>query len=178
MDITITGQGVDVTPAIRSYVENKMRKIPRIIQGVMDVHVTINVQKHLHVVDMKVNTRDGAFASHESTSDMYASINGGIDNLLKQMRRARKKSISKKGQRHMELDDLQFEPGNPEEQEDEEVQILREEMPVKPMSLEEARLQLRGADNPFLLFRNATTSELCLLYRRDDGNLGLIETNQ
>lgn len=179
MDITISGQGIDVTPAIRSYVENKLHKIPRIVPDVMDVHVKISVQKHLQIVDFGVKTRHDTFSAHASTTDMYASINEGVDNLLKQMRRARKKVQSVKGRRRMEINEMLPQSEDLEEEGHKgEVHIMREQMPVKPMSLEEAQLQLRGGDNDFILFRNSMTSELSLLYKRKDGNLGLIETNQ
>jgi putative sigma-54 modulation protein len=177
MEITITGKGIDITPAIRSYIENKLQKVYRIVSDIMDLTVTLSIQKHLQIVDFSVKTRSSLFTSHGSTTDMYASINEGIDNLLKQARRQMKKVKSHKGRNRAEITDLLPESEVEEEKSNEPV-IHRERMPVKPMSLEEASLQLRGGDTDFILFRNSTTSELNLIYKRKDGSLGLIETNQ
>ena len=178
MEITISGKSIDVTPALRSYIENKLQKINRIIQDVMDVHVTLSVQKHLQLVDFTVKTRNSIFTSHASTTDMYASINDGIDTMLKQARRQRKKTISRKGRGRMEISEMLPQESEEDSDSQQDSVIYRERMPVKPLSLEEARLQLKGADNDFLLFRNSTTSELSLIYVRKDGSIGLIETNQ
>lgn len=176
MEITITGKGFDVTPAIRSYIENKLQKVYRIVSDIMDLTVTLSIQKHLQIVDFSVKTRSSLFTSHGSTTDMYASINEGIDNLLKQARRQMKKVKSHKGRNRAEITDLV--PDEVEEENDGQPVIHKERMPVKPMSLEEASLQLRGGDDDFILFRNSTTSELNLIHRRKDGSIGLIETNQ
>jgi putative sigma-54 modulation protein len=144
----------------------------------MDVQVILGVQKHLQIVDFTIKTRHSVFTSSGSTTDMYASINEGLDNLLKQARRQRKKVRSVKGRKRMEITEML--PDYPEEKTDEPENepIHRERMPIKPMSLEEAVLQLKSAENEFLLFRNSTTSELNLIFKRKDGRLGLIETNQ
>jgi putative sigma-54 modulation protein len=178
MDVTISGKGIDVTPAIRSYIENKLKKVERIVPDVMDVQVILSVQKHLQIVDFTIKTRHSVFTSTGSTTDMYASINEGLDNLLKQAKRQRKKVQSVKGRKRMEITEMLPDYSEDTTEKPEDEPIHRERMPVKPMSLEEAVLQLKSAENGFLLFRNSTTSELSLIFRRKDGSLGLIETNQ
>lgn len=181
MDPTITGKGIEITPAIRSYVETKLGKVERFVQNIIDLNVTLSTEKHLINADFFVKTKNAQFASHGSTTDTFASINEGIDNLTKQIRRANKKIKSHKGRARKELQDIEpitdiavTEEG---EEVSEEKDIHRETMPIKPLSIEEARLQLRSADQGFILFRNATSSEINLLYRRKDGSLALVETN-
>lgn len=182
MDVIITGKSINVTPALRSYVENKLQRIFRIIKDVMDVHVTLSVQKHLQSVDITVKTRNSIFTSHGRTSDMYASINEGMDSLLRQAKRQNKKMKSHKGRKRGDITELIQESAVEIVEEDKSSNtppsILRESMSIKPLSLEEAMLQIEAAENGFLLFRNANTAELNLIYKRKDGKLGLIETSQ
>jgi putative sigma-54 modulation protein len=178
MEIMVTGKSIEITPALRSYIDSKLQRVYRIISGIMDVHVTLSVQKHLQLVDVTIKTRTSTFTSHGSTTDMYASINEGIDSLLKQARRQKRKVTSQRTRRRAEAGDIAS-LETPAEESGETfggVTLIRERMPIKPMSLEEAMLQLRGGDQDFILFQNATTSDLSLLFRRKDGNLGLIET--
>jgi len=174
MDATITGKGIEITPAIRSYVENKLGKIERFVQDIIDITITLSTEKHLINADFSLKTKTGLFTSHGSTTDTFASINEGIDNLVKQTRRSNKKIKSHKGRMRKELGDL--EPIS-EAVEEGSSELVREQMDVKPLSVEEARLQLRGAKTGFVLFRNATSGEINLIYKRKDGDLGLVETS-
>lgn len=182
MEATITGKGIDITPAIRSYIDNKMKKVFRLVPDVIDINITLSTEKHLINADFSVKTRQALFTSHGSTTDTFASINESLDNLIKQARRSNKKMKNRKGKKRMELDDLGFEAGSPdalldeEEEESSEPDIKKETMPIKPLSIEEAALQVRGSSSGFVLFRNALTEEVNLIYRRKDGSLGLIET--
>lgn len=182
MDATITGKGIEITPAIRSYVESKCQKVNRFVSDVIDFSVTLSTEKHLINADFSLKTSNALFTSHGSTTDTFASINEGLDNLIKQMRRSNKKVKTHKGKGRMELGDMEpitdFAVAGDDEQIDVAKQAIhREKIPIKPLSIEEAMLQLRGATDGFILFRNASTSEINLIYRKKDGSLGLIEAN-
>jgi putative sigma-54 modulation protein len=184
MEATITGKGIDITPAIRSYIDNKLKKVHRIVPDLIDMTITLSTEKHLINADFSVKTNTSLFTSHGSTTDTFASINEALDNLLKQARRSNKKVKNKKGRNRLELDDLSSDFEMDETDDDDidtetsNADIEREKMPIKPLSIEEARLQIRSSSNGFILFRNATTSEINLLYKRKDGSLGLVETDQ
>jgi putative sigma-54 modulation protein len=185
MDTAIGGKGIEITPALRSFTENKLKKLERVFEGVMDVHVTLSVQKYLQIADLTLKTRHGGFSATAQTTDMYASINDAIDNLVKQARRQSKRYKDRKGQRRAPHNKAWEEPMPlpPEEPEEEGEaaesaagpQLRIERTPLKPMSVEEAMLQVRASDNGFIVFRNAITEELNVIYLRQDGDLGLIE---
>jgi putative sigma-54 modulation protein len=179
MEITITGKGIEITPALRSYTESKLKKLNRLISSAMDVHATLSVQRYLQIVDLSIKTRNGGFSARGQTTDMYASINEAVDNLLKQARRQSRRIKSHKGRRRPERAEVMEELVVAEEETAEEGQepntVIRERVSVKPLSLEEAILQMRAADGEFLVFRNAANSELNIVYRRKDGSFGLIE---
>lgn len=179
MEINIAGKGIEVTPALRSYTESKLKKLSRFLSANIDVHATLSVQKYLQVVDLSIKTRNGGFSARGQTTDMYASINEAVDNLVKQVRRQSRRIRSHKGRQRPERSEVWEEEIPVEELEgampDGSLGLKRERIPVKPMSLEEALLRIQSAENDFLVFRNATTSELNIVYRRKDGHLGLIE---
>jgi putative sigma-54 modulation protein len=179
MDITITGKGIEITPALRSYTESKLRKLNRLTTTAMDVHATLSVQRYLQIVDLSVKTRNGGFSARGQTTDMYASINEAVDNLIKQARRQSRRIKSHKGRRRPERAEVMEELVVAEQKSPGEGQepytVVRERASVKPLSLEEAVLQMRAAESDFLVFRNAANSELNIVYRRKDGSFGLIE---
>ena len=178
METVIGGKGIEITPALRSFTENKLKKLDRVFNGVMDVHVTLSVQKYLQIADLTVKTRSGGFSATAQTTDMYASINDAIDNLVKQARRQKKRVKSRKGPKRGEKTGAWQAPEEPLPEgarSEAEPRLRRERLPVKPMSVEEAMLQVRAADEGFIVFRNAVSDELNVIYRRKDGDIGLIE---
>jgi putative sigma-54 modulation protein len=186
METAIGGKGIEITPALRSFTENKLKKLERLFDDVMDVHVTLSVQKYLQIADLTIKTRRGGFSATAQTTDMYASINDAIDNLVKQARRQNQRSKSRKGQRRGQrgkgweeaLPQVSVLEEEAEEQETEVgggPQLRIERIPMKPMSIEEAMLQVRASDNGFIVFRNSATEELNVIYMRKDGDIGLIE---
>lgn len=178
MEISISGKGIEITPALRSFAESKLKKLTRLTSSAMDVHVTLSVQRYLQIADLSVKTRNGGFSARGQTTDMYASINEAVDNLIKQTRRQSRRIKSHKGRKRPERSEVWEEPPLEEEiaeSTEPPFKLLRERVSVKPKSLEEALLQIRSAENDFLVFRNSATSDLNILYRRKDGNYGLIE---
>lgn len=87
MQIDITGHHVDVTPALRAYVTEKMQKLVRHFDQVISIHVILNVEKLQHLAEATVNAGGRQLFATESASDMYASIDGLIDKLDRQVRR-------------------------------------------------------------------------------------------
>lgn len=181
MEAVITGKGVEITPALRSYTESKLNKLDRIVSDVMDVHVTLGVQKYLQIAELTVKTRNGGFSASAQTTDMFASINEAIDNLARQARRQNKRIKSKKGHRRPARTDVWEAPEPLEAGEqiaNSSAKLRRKRVPIKPMSVEEAALQVRSADEGFLVFRNASSNNLNIVHRRDDGDIDLIEPGE
>lgn len=176
MDIVFSGKGISINPAIRSYTENKLGKLTRLVSDIIDIQVTLSVQKYLQIVDITVKSSNGGFTAAAQTTDMYASVNEAVDNLLKQVRRSSRRAKSHKGRRRPDRAEVWEEtsteaagetPAGPK--------VLVERLPVKPMSVEEATMQISASENNFIVFRNSTGNALNILYRRRDGDLGLIE---
>ncbi len=178
METVFTGKGIEITPAIRSFTENKLNKLTRMIGEVMSVHVTLGAQKYLQIVEFTVKTRNGGFSASAQTTDMYASINEALDNVVRQAQRQKQRRKSKKSRTRPSRQEAWEEPVPGEaakEATGPAPRLRRERVPVKPLSLEEAALQIRGSERNFLVFRNAASNELNVIYRRADGEIGLIE---
>jgi len=161
METVIGGKGIEITPALRSFTENKLKKLDRVFNGVMDVHVTLSVQKYLQIADLTVKTRSGGFSATAQTTE-----------------RQKKRIKSRKGPKRGEKTGAWQAPEEPLPEgvrSEAEPRLRRERLPVKPMSVEEAMLQVRAADEGFIVFRNAVSEELNVIYRRKDGDIGLIE---
>lgn len=172
------GRNVEVTEALKNYVERKMERLDRYFDNIVDAKVVLSIASAPHVerrakAEIQLNVPGGIIRVEESDSDMYAAIDRAIDVLEKQLKRF-KGRLS--GKRHTRLGQ-EAPPFVPEEEEEpfepEIVRVKRFEM--KPMAPEDAALQMEALGHAFFVFRNADTEEINVIYRRRDGNYGLIE---
>ncbi|MCB4204495.1 ribosome-associated translation inhibitor RaiA [Deferribacterales bacterium Es71-Z0220] len=175
MNIQITVKNVELTDAIRSYVEKKVSKVKKYFDQVVDVHVVLDVQKNVHMAEILVNAKGVFLKGIEKSEDLYASIDLAIDKIERQLVKYKeklksKKLIDKKFEVPLKLDVYESESFD-----DKPVSIITKEIPVKPMDIEEAVMQMDLLNKNFFVFRNAKNSEVNVVYRRDDGNIGLIQ---
>lgn len=176
MQITVTGRHFEVTDALRQHIDDKMQKIERFLNGIMDVHVVLSVEKYRHSAEIIVSQANGTTVrSLEETHDMYESVDKGIAKIEKQARKLNnKRESSRKGRKStkdlpLADDDEVPDAGSPPE-------IIRtQKFAVKPMPVDEAAMQLRLSPEEFLVFLNAESDAINVMYKRADGNYGLIE---
>lgn len=186
MNITITGRHMEMSEALRAYVENGLRKIKMHFDKIIDADVVLDVEKHRHIAEINLHANGVRIHSREASSDMYASVDAVMEKLEKQIRKF-KDRINRHQPRHArEGRDYRHViiamgaegSDNGDTQEAEAYRhrvVLRERLPMKPMSVDEAVLQLELVDEPFVVFSNADTSQVNVLYARDDDTYGLIE---
>ena len=172
MKIKIAGRHTDTSGALRNYVVEKTEALERFFDRIVSVDVVLSVEKERQIADFHAHlTNRKLISAREESNDMYASIDKAIDRLKRQL-------VKFKDQLH-EVRDRG--PAAPEAVTDGEGgadrrQILRTEAYFqKPMSPEEAALQLDAIDKEFLVFVNAETDQVAIIYHRRDGNFGLIE---
>lgn len=179
MRIEITGRHIDITPAIRDFTEDKLRKLERWIDEILETHVVLSVEKHRHIAEIILRARTRTFTGTDATGDMYASIGNAADKIEKQARRLKDKVTGRrKHARPPAQAPIQAGPDGDGAGEAER-RIIR--VPVdtrKPMSIEDAALVLAETDQEFLVFREARSQRISVLYRRRDGHLGLIEPDR
>lgn len=173
------GRNVEITDAIRSYVEKKLSRLERYHDAILDAKVVLSLAGSPHVerrakAEIQLNVRGGLIRVEEEDPDMYAAIDRAVEVLEKQLKRFKGRLM---GKRHTALG--QPTPPRPGEEEVEEeefpaiVRVKRFEM--KPMSPEDAAVQMEALGHSFFVFKNADTGAINVIYRRKDGNYGLIE---
>ena len=176
MHIQITAKNIELTDAIRSYVEKKVKKVKKYFDQVIDVHVVLEVQKNLHIAEILVNAKGVFLKGYEKSEDLYASIDLALDKIDRQLVKYKEKL---KNKRLMEKDfekPLRLNVIDAESIDNEKpVTIITKQIPVKPMDVEEAVMQMDLLNKNFFVFRDADTQSISVVYKRDDGNVGLIE---
>lgn len=176
MNIEFVGRNFHMTDEIRKFTESKLDKVERFLDEPIEVHVILEVEKHRHIAEMILSHRHGTMQATEETSDMNDAIHLVVDKIEKQARRSHKKFLQRqrRGRRpddgwSMEVvDATSLSPGNGP-------RIIESSMiRVKPMSIEEATLELESSQHEFVVFRDSTSERVSVLYRRKDSNYGLI----
>jgi putative sigma-54 modulation protein len=177
MRLHVKGKNLEVPPAIKEYAESKLAKLDRHLHETAQVELELSMERNpsiaeAHVAEATVWTKGPVVRARESASDMKASIDLLVRKLERRVKRAREKRRPNFGRLRRSAP-----PENPsQESENEESKIVRtKQFALKPMSPEEAVLQLELLGHDFFVFRNADSDEVNVLYRRRDGNYGLIE---
>jgi putative sigma-54 modulation protein len=174
MNLEITGKKVEITPAIRSYVEDNLKKITKFFPKIDEVTLILTVQKYRNLAELSIYTKNGTYTSVEETTDMYAAINTAFDKIKKQARRKRKKIISL--HRKEKVEKLGLLSSEQEESIPSTLSIIPYKgFSLKPLHLDEASVKLNMSDDIFIVFRNAANDKINVIYKRKDGNHGLIE---
>jgi putative sigma-54 modulation protein len=173
MRTIVSGKNIDITDAIRDRVYKRLSKFEKYFGPDTEAHATLSVEKNRHIIEVTIPFNGVILRGEEATGDMYTSIDNVVDKLERQMRRQKTKL-----EKRIKDDSIRFENFSPavEEYEDEEVRIVKtKRFAMKPMPTEEAVLQMELLGHNFFVFSNAETEEVNVVYKRKDGNYGLIE---
>jgi putative sigma-54 modulation protein len=180
MKIEFTGRNFTVSPAIKKHVSSHFKKVITVLAGADRAHVILSVGKHhRHVAEIVVNWQDHSLTSKSDTTDMYVSAVQAIDRLQRQALKVKGKILARKhnattiNKPNGKQTPLPLSAVEPEEEAPRIVRSRR--YSVKPMTPEEAMMRVEDAAEQFLVFRDAETDRVGVLYRRKDGNFGLIE---
>ncbi len=177
MKITFTGKKMDVTDAMRGYAEKKLGKLDKFFRDEADAWVTFSMERGRSCVEVTVKSNDTYFRISENTSDMYASIDAAEAGIERQIRR--NKTRLEKRLRSGSLDDISVPEGytQAQAQAQDEFPIVRtKKFTLKPMTVEDACMQMELLGHQFFVFRNADDREgFAVVYKRKNGGYGLIE---
>lgn len=174
MKITIRGKNFEVTDSLRDYAEKKLSKLTRYLDQIHEAQVTLFAEKDTYVVEVTIPLNGIILRGEEESHDsLYAALDMVIDKLEKQIQKQRTKLF--KRFRNQGLKELITSMG--EENRKEEPQVVRtKRFTFKPMLVDEAILQMNLLGHDFFVFSNAENGHVNVLYRRKDGNYGLIES--
>ncbi len=178
MEITVTGRHFEVSEALRQHIESKMNKLSRYIDDIIDVHVVLSVEKHRHLAEITLQANGSAIRGLEEKHDMYQAVDTVIEKVERQIKRrkdkgSRKGRIGSKEVALIEAEAIE-EEGTTEGTPPPRV-IRSPKIAVKPMSIDEAAMQMGLENGDFLAFINSETDQMNVMYKRRDGNYGLIE---
>lgn len=179
MLIQITARHVNVPESLKTFIESRLEKLDRYIDGITDVHVTLSSEKYRHIVELNVHSRGNVYLSaRENTDDLRAAVTQAIEKIEGQARKQHGKRIHRRRRSSRANHEGTFNvisgerastlPAAPQV-------IESQRFVVKPLSVEEAILQIEEEGGEFLVFRNASSERTNVLYRRPDGNFGLID---
>jgi putative sigma-54 modulation protein len=172
MLVTVTGKNVEVTDALRDYSEKKVAKVSKFFEkSPVGAQVTLSTERGKHIVDITIQVNGLLLRGEEKTTDMYASIDGAIDKIERQVHKF-KTRINRKLHNDNKII---VSPSTPHEELAAPVIKRNKRFTIKPMSAEEAVMQMDLLGHDFFVFSNSETDEVNVVYRRKDGNYGLIE---
>jgi putative sigma-54 modulation protein len=176
MKIIFKGKHIEVTDAMRNYIEKRLNKIERHFDHILEVIVTLSVEKNRQIVEATLQASRALIRAEEETDDMYTSIDKVADKLERQIQKYKEKYFQKPHP-SSERKGLVNEGVNVEDSESDKIaKIVRtKRFAIKPMSVEEAAMQMNLLGHNFFVFANDNTNKVNVLYKRKDGNFGLIE---
>lgn len=173
MRIIISGRNIVVTEALKEKIYKKLAKFEKFFGENSEAHATLSVEKGRHIFEVTIPFNGIILRGEEATDDMYMSIDNVIEKLERQVRKQKTKL-----ERRMKDYNLRFDTlfDNIPDTDEEEMKIVRtKKFTIKPMPAEEAAMQMELLGHSFFVFSNSETEEVNVIYKRKDGNYGLIE---
>ena len=175
MKYTITGRNMEVTDDLRAYIEKRFAKLSKYFNDQTEVFVTLSKQRNDEKVEVTIPMKGTTVRAEDLDHDMYASIDALQEVLERQLRRNRKKLIDRK-QNAASFSEAFFQEEDGNDGEEDSIRIVKSKrFAIKPMSPEEACFQMEMLGHSFYVFYNADTDQVNVVYKRKDGNFGLIE---
>lgn len=176
--IEIAGRQVEVTPAIREFTLDKLKKLEKLLDGPLEVHVVLAAEKHRQLAEIQVKSRTAILSGAEETDDLFASISEVADKLERQALKHKEKVTERKRKEGRKLSgevEAESLAPTPAPEDGRTRLIPSERYRLKPLSPEDAVLELEATKEDLLVFRDSETYRVNVVYRRGDGNFGLVD---
>ena len=177
MQIAITGRNLEITEALRRYAEEKVARLQRFVDQITSVHVILMIEKYRQIAEITLRIRDLTIRGEESSDDLYCAIDLVADKIERQILRYKEKIVEHVGRgagRSRGRGEIPQGEAEPFSRDGPRI-VKTKRFAMKPLSPDEAALQMNLLGHNFFVFRNARTEEVNVLYRRQDGDYGLIE---
>src|SRR5437762_8805689 len=175
MSVDITGRHIEITEPLRKFATDRLERLRAVIE-VLEVRFILTVEKHQrHIAEINIRTRRDFYHAEEVSTDLYTSIAAVLDKVEKQILKDKERSVTRKRHNNhgggvvttasvLEVEEA-LGQGLP--------RIIRSyEVAAKPMSVDDAAIEVGGSAEDFLVFRNAQTERINIVYKRKDGNIG------
>lgn len=177
MDITVTFRHMEHSDALETYAKEKVGRLSKYLDSILDAHVILFVEKNRHTAEVTMNVSGITINGQETREDMYSAIDLVVEKLERQIKKHKDRIMRRRPAHKLPAKAATSSIISSESMEEsKEPQIIKvEDYSVKPMTLEEAAMQIDLLHNDFLVFTNAGSERVNVIYRRKDGNYGLIE---
>jgi len=177
MQVTVTFRHIEPTEALRKYAEDKIGRLSKYLHRPMEAHVILSVLKKSHRAEINLLANGTSLFSEDETTDLYSAIDLAHDKIERQVKKLNAKRKNHQAP-HNPLGGIRLQVLAPDRVDEHGAPaiIRTRRIPAKPMSVEEAVMQMDLTNNEFFVFRNAQNESLSVIYRRRDGNYGLIDS--
>ena len=172
MNINFTAQHTNITPEMKKYCEKRLKSLEKLFGHGIDANIILSVEKYRHKAEINVRTRRTTLNAVGETQDMQSSLGLAFDNVEKRAKKEREKLRERKRRKGREKEIFSL-PLEPEERPIEV--ITSQDYSLKPMTVEEALLQFDLNKKEVFVFRKSGSEKWAVIYRRKDGNYGLVE---
>lgn len=176
-DVLVTFRHLKATTSLREYAIEKMSKVKRYFDSPTEANVVLSSEKHRYTAEITLKASRITINAKEETNDMYSAIDLAVDKVDRQMKKYKEKLKRHKTNTTPQKTTSRYNIPSPKSVgEDQQPKIIKtENVFAKPMSLEEAVMQLKLLNNDFLVFINDSSRKVNVIYHRKDGDYGLIE---
>ena len=183
MRVHITGRQVEVTPALRKFAEGKLKKVEKLLDGPAEAHVVLAVEKHRHLAEIQVRSRTALLAGAHETEDLYVSIGDVVEKLERQALKHKEKLTSRKkrdarrsaSRPAAAAGDGESAPAKARARSRTPRVLRSERYRLKPLTAEDAAMELDASRSDLLVYRDASTYRVNVVYRLKDGSFGLVD---
>ena len=178
MKYNIRGDKLEITDAINNYVESKLDRLNKYFkEDDILANVLLRVRGNSQIIEVTIPTDKFILRSEEEDKDLYAAIDLVTDKLERQIRKNKTRLNRQSANNSLKEFNFDYEMTSNEESNEDEIIVKRKNIEMKPMDEEEAILEMNLLGHEFFVYKDMHTNKVCVLYKRKDGNYGLIETN-
>jgi putative sigma-54 modulation protein len=171
MNILVNGRHLEITPALKNYAEEKIKKFERYSSDITEATVTLSIEKYRHKAEVLLKANGMLIQAESVTGEIYSAIDEVSEKLDRQVKKYKEKLVS-----HRKSSGKAPEtPDEPSPLHEVARIIKNKRFELKPMSSDEAAMQMELLDKSFFVFVNDISGDINVIYRRQDGNFGLIE---
>ena len=183
MRINVTFRHTEPTEALKKYAEEKVKKLKRILDRPQEANITLSVEKIRHIAEVIIVADGLTMTGKESTTDLYSAIDKVMDKIERRLkkgkdRRQTRKIAKGKRTKVKPIPESLLTVGiesETEKQSDMPTVVHSDLFLPKPMTVEDAAVELTSRKIPLVVFRNSVTMDICVLHKNPDGSLGLVE---
>ena len=178
MQIVFSGKHIEVTEALKEYAKSKLSRLDKFFDHIQETHVTESIVRGQHIVEVTMRADGKIIRAEERSNDMYQSLDFVIDKLERQLTKYKDRFITRKRDSLNGHKPIEMVMSTVETEDSEDVMpviVRSKKFSIKPMDPEEAAMEMELIGHDFYVFRNSETSDVNVIYKRDDGNFGLIE---